>query len=85
MIIALIPARTLNRLDTLAGDTESIASLLITDAGVSVRLAGEIINRAYFERDELVPVRAGLYEAVKLRGNYPGPVPVKGSQIDVKG
>jgi hypothetical protein len=71
MIIVLIPAKTITHLDTLPSEVESVRSLMITDRGVSIGLAGEISNRLHYGPDELIPVRAGLYEACKLRGGYP--------------
>jgi len=83
--VTYVLARDLDRRDTLAGDYETLTSVLVTDRGVSVGLAGEISNRLHFLPTDRVPVRAGMYEALRLRGNYPGPVPVRGTTVDVKG
>ena len=82
--ITYVLARDLDRRDTLAGDVLPLASVLTTDLGVSVGVQGEISNRLHYLPTDRVPVRAGCYEALKLRGNYPGPVPQKGTTVDVR-
>jgi hypothetical protein len=70
-MIVFIAARTLDKRDTLASEVDMIASLLVTDRGVSVGIRDEISNRLHYGPDELVPVKGGAYEALRLRGNYP--------------
>jgi len=70
-MIVFILARDVDRRDTLAGDSEPIRSVLTTDRGVSIAVQGELTNRLHYTPAELVPVRGGQYETLRLRGGYP--------------